>query len=632
MSARDPLRVAVRRELLGAARRARGPVLAASLAACWLAGAVGAGAAVPRYEQAALPSLAGFDLGFDSSPAAGDLDGDGDADLVAGARYGELRFLRNTGSSTGPAFVVMTGSADPFAGTGELAFRTPALADLDGDGDLDVVAGRGFGTLAFLENTGTPTAPSFVEATGTADPFAGIDVGSYSRPALVDLDGDGDLDAAVGEVLGNVHYLRNTGSPSAPAFVELTGTANPLSPVVVAGYFSSPSLADLDGDGDPDAVVGSDLSTLAYFRNTRSSTAPAFVAVTGTANPFAGLGVSFEADPTLVDLDGDADLDVVVGEYFGTLRYLANTGASTAPAFAGGASTSNPLTGIDVGLYSVPALADLDGDGDTDALVLQFPDTLRYFRNTGSATAASYEEVPSTQNPFLCSSGGVDCASAMVDLDGDDDLDMVQGDSDGTVRYQRNTGSATAPAYAEMTGTANPFAGIDVGNSSAPALADLDGDLDPDLAVGGSLDGLLRYFRNTGSAIAPAYAAVPGTANPFAGIAVGTRSTPVLLDADGDLDVDGVVGGSQGGLQFLHNTGSATAPAYLEATGAGDPFAGFNAGFRSAAALADLDGDGDVDVVVGEDGGALSYLRSPAAVFADGFESGDTAAWSLTVP
>ena len=60
-------------------------------------------------------------------------------------------------------------------------------------GDLDLVVGGKGGTLKYIENTGTSTAPAFVQRTGSANPFASIDVGRYSAPAFSDIDNDGTL-------------------------------------------------------------------------------------------------------------------------------------------------------------------------------------------------------------------------------------------------------------------------------------------------------------------------------------------------------------------------------------------------------------------------------------------------------
>ena len=60
-------------------------------------------------------------------------------------------------------------------------------------GDLDLVVGKWDGSLTYMENTGTSTAPAFVQRTGSANPFDGIDVGMESAPAVADFDGDGTL-------------------------------------------------------------------------------------------------------------------------------------------------------------------------------------------------------------------------------------------------------------------------------------------------------------------------------------------------------------------------------------------------------------------------------------------------------
>jgi hypothetical protein len=188
--------------------------------------------------------LDGRDVGFYAAPALRDLDGDGDLDLVAGERYGSFLHYENTGSAASPAFIPRTGAQNPLDGEDVGSSATPALGDLDGDGDLDLVSAEQYGNFFYYENTGSATSPFFVQRTGAANPLDGQDVGFTATTALGDLDGDGDLDLVAGELSGNFFFFENTGSATSPAFVQRTAAANP------------PALGDLDGDGDLDLVAG----------------------------------------------------------------------------------------------------------------------------------------------------------------------------------------------------------------------------------------------------------------------------------------------------------------------------------------------------------------------------------------
>jgi hypothetical protein len=202
-------------------------------------------------------------------------------------------------------------SESPLASVGGGGESSPELADLDGDGDLDAAVGGAPGQIAYFENVGAPAAAVFERRIGAADPFDGI-VGSFN-PDLADLDGDGDLDALVGDSDGTLHYFENTGTPTAPALVEQTGSANPFDGLGVGDLFFA-ELTDLDRDGDLDAVVGTWDGALKYFENIGTPAAPAFVERTGGANPVGGIHVGDMNHPELADLDGDGDLDVLLGE------------------------------------------------------------------------------------------------------------------------------------------------------------------------------------------------------------------------------------------------------------------------------------------------------------------------------
>ena len=153
--------------------------------------------------------------GNEAAPALADIDGDGDLDLLSGNVAGDTVFYRNTGTSLSPTFSLE--GTDPF-GIANIpqGGALPALADIDGDGDLDLFIGNHAGTLQFYSNTGTRTAPTF-SLQGT-NLFGLAKADDYAAPALKDIDGDGDVDL----VDKNVVYI-NTGTMASPTF-SLVGT------------------------------------------------------------------------------------------------------------------------------------------------------------------------------------------------------------------------------------------------------------------------------------------------------------------------------------------------------------------------------------------------------------------------
>ena len=113
---------------------------------------------------------------------------------------------------------------------------------------------------------------------------------------------------------GSLNYIENTGTPKAPAFMLRSGSLNPFGNVVdassddEAGEASSAAFADLDGDGDPDLVVGYKDGSLTYNENTGTSMASTFVQRTGSGNPFDGSDVALDSTPAFIDLDNDGTL------------------------------------------------------------------------------------------------------------------------------------------------------------------------------------------------------------------------------------------------------------------------------------------------------------------------------------
>jgi hypothetical protein len=246
-----------------------------------------------------------------------DIDDDGDLDAFIGEADGNISYFANTGSASSPAFAAP--QTNPFGLVKVQDFSSPALGDIDGDGDLDAFIGDVDGNINYFANTGSASSPAF--AAPQVNPFGLINlIGGFITPELADIDDDGDLDAFIGDGNGDINYFANTGSASSPAFAA--PQTNPFGLIKVEDSSASPELVDLEGDGDLDAFIGAGYGYVLYFTNTGSASSPAFAAP--QTNPFGLADVGAGNSPKVVDIDNDGDLDALVGNGQGFIHFFRN--------------------------------------------------------------------------------------------------------------------------------------------------------------------------------------------------------------------------------------------------------------------------------------------------------------------
>ncbi|MBW6513215.1 MAG: VCBS repeat-containing protein [Candidatus Syntrophosphaera sp.] len=509
-----------------------------------------------------------------SQPRFADLDGDGDLDFFLGNTNRSPLYIQNTGTASSPAFAP---GPDLAAGISSLAAEMGVCADLDADGDLDFITGGYTGLHLFL-NTGSPTEPVFVQQPGF---FSGLAVGSIPVPDLADVDGDGDLDLVVGlSEDGGLLLYTNIGTPTSAQFSQ-----SAVLTIGDVGLYAYPVFCDLDGDGDQDILAGRDSHGFVYFENIGTPTAGSWQPNSAV---FSGLGMqTYWNSPDLVDLNGDGLFDLVFGTASGPLQYYVNTGTATNPVWQANTSLFGGV--IDVGGASSPVFYDFDGDGDLDLISGSQMGDIKYYENTGSIHAPAWSE---NSAYFSSIDHSIYAAVAIGDLNGDGLPDAVIGDLSGNLYFHRNTGFG----FNEETGM---LPNASFGGWSVPRLIDMDSDGDLDLVVGNEA-GNLRYFENQGTPQLPDWNEVSGY---FGAIDVGSDCSPTLGDIDGDGDLDLLAGNLFGNLQcYLRGAFGWTLDATL--------FAGISTDQNAAPALADLDHDGDLDLVLGDYDGTFSFWRN----------------------
>ncbi len=221
---------------------------------------------------------------------------------------------------------------------------------------------------------GVVTWPKAVEAN-----FAGVDVGDDVRPALADIDGDGDLDLFAGSAAGNIWLAENNGTPEQPAWKTAVKLTDANGGLIAQEYQTSPALVDIDGDGDLDLFAGhkgagNNNATLAYFQNTGTPGKPVWSLISSSyeVTSLVSAGVSKAIawgnqtiDPQFGDVDRDGDSDLLLGRGDGTLLMFPNLGTAAAPYW----SLPLPYGGQDFGDASVPLLVSANPGGTPDLLV-----------------------------------------------------------------------------------------------------------------------------------------------------------------------------------------------------------------------------------------------------------------------
>jgi hypothetical protein len=337
------------------------------------------------------PSLVdGFPRYLDASGESGalfaDLDGDGAEEMVVGDGAGRVHAYSSRspeGELAGfPAATAPSRYGDPVrSGESAGASITAALAagDLDGDGKLEIVAASLEGQVSVVGSDGALRGGFPVSM---KDPvWSAVDEdqvlarGSLSAPVLVDLDRDGALEIVLAGFDGQLHVWRADGSaqPGFPLALLAGGKK--------AKLVSSPAVADVDADGYPDLILGSnhvgqEAGYLFAVRGSGTRDGPAVLAgfparvpmVRDVVLPTIGTGVP--TAPVVADVDGDGALDVVVHAFVGKTYVYGLDGRMKRSLDLTLAADSPAADTHMFAAFGHPAVGDLTGDGVVDPVTV----------------------------------------------------------------------------------------------------------------------------------------------------------------------------------------------------------------------------------------------------------------------
>jgi hypothetical protein len=527
--------------------------------------------------------------------APGDLDGDKDADLILGDRTGRIVWLENQGTAQSARWSTRHPNLVPDPARSGAA---PHLTDLDGDGDLDLLVGDRNGQLHLIRNVGTPQSPQWSLETTQ---YANVDVGSDSVPVTYDIDNDGDLDLFVGNAKGLVIFFRNQGSKTKPDFA-LASTR--FGEVTVSGN-AAPAFFDWNGDGKPDLLVGDKDGqiTLSVNRSEASEVPPRRWQVIG---PFpAQFRAESYAAPMPWDLNGDGKPDLLVGDGAGNLRMLLNGGFTRAGGPAVPAVAAGTPSAMEPAVAAAPPTAEAEASASPFAALEE--------RSVAEQTELELPPVPRGPLPPIYGEADANyggwkfdgkAVPAFADLDGDGDFDLVVGTAAGKLVQFKNEGTRKEARWTQVT---EKFADYDGGRMAAPIFADVDGDGKIDLLVG-TENGTVRYYRGTGTREELNFTRTDDVVPAGQG---GRNASPAVADLNADGRMDLLVGTFSGHLMSFLRSDKLGA---VEFTLSQRRFLGIDAGVSSTPFVGDLDLDGVPDLVIGSDQGSLfNFKKVPPA-------------------
>jgi hypothetical protein len=478
----------------------------------------------------------------------------------------------------------------------------PGIADIDGDGDLDVLTFSPSGIMAEYHKNLSKETYSVCDSlnkfqlttycwgnisesnceisfsqTCSPRPYPGYTVtipeqGSmHSGSCLMcfDNDGDQDMDLLMGDLSCNlVQFAYNSGSPATANITDSTklypnypNKANTT--VIRLNNYPCTYYVDVDSDSKKDLVVSPNTTgsenyqSVWYYKNVSSTSTVNFQFVKKNLFQDEMIEVGQNSFPILFDYDADGKKDLLVGTfgYYANnainskLTLYKNTGTLAQPVFS---LITRDYAGLST--YSInglmPTTGDIDGDGDVDMIVGNQSGQIYLLTNTaGPGAACNFTFNPTALFTTPSAAG----APQLFDIDSNGTLDLMIGGKNGKIMFYKNIGTPSSPSF---TLTSNFFGSVNV--QGDPTKYGIDGYAVP------------FFYNEAGS----------------------TR----------------LLAGSVSGQVFYYSVPNATSNCVLISAAANN----YNEGGQSAPFFEDINGDGKRDLFLGNGSGGLSFFSSLA--------------------
>lgn len=344
-----------------------------------------------------------------------------------------------------------------------MSFPVMALLDVNNNGKKDLIVSvfdpslvksENIDNIWFYENVSESNASEFRLRTKSFLQDEMLDFGAGSAPAFFDYNQDGLLDILVGnfgyldtcfygaglnlncQYRGQLALLENIGTNDLPRFKLIDRNFADLPgyfPLGERPYALIPTLADLDGDGDPDLLLGNAWGNLLYFKNIATSGQPADFVLAN--ENYQSINIGSYSAPQLFDLTGNGLPDLVVGKRNGTITFYQNTGTLDNPVFTfvtdslGGVNVRNP--NLSIYGHCIPHFF-RDNNGKTHLFAGSEFGEVYYYSGIDNNLEGQFKLV---MKNYLWIDEGLRSAVAVANLNGDNFPDMILGNYSGGLSF-----------------------------------------------------------------------------------------------------------------------------------------------------------------------------------------------------
>ena len=546
-----------------------------------------------------------------------DYDGDGRKDLFAYG-IGGVKVYRNTGDNTNGLSWEVAKELLFSDNWGELlalyvsSSDIPAIIDVDFDGDIDVLTFHiGGEYLRYHKNMSRELYGhsdslvfelknecwgAFREDVSTNSVFLNdqttpCTTGNVSNPEFpqfehkimsetkahsgstilaLDIDGSGVMDLVLGDVaFSNLNLMINGGSDvnqnSAMISTDPLFPSNSL-PADMQLFPASYHL-DVDFDGVKDLIVAPNAKNISeneksvhFYKNTGTNEVSNFVFQQKDFLQVDMIEHGTGSIPVLSDVDGDGLIDLMIANIFSykdvldkesKIAYYKNTGSTSNPQFTLIDTDFQNLSDLELGLRMYPAFGDLNGDGKNDMILGLEDGTLSYFVNNSIGISPSYEtpisNLKDASNTII--QNGLYAAPQLFDLNKDGLLDLIIGIKTGELIYYQNIGSTSEPSFELVT---TLLGGIDVASATpngypSPCFFSHN---DTTYAIIGNVDGTLSFVSGIDGHINDGDLFETIQEN-YLSVNVGAYSSATIADLNGDGFLQLLIGQDLGGLYYM---------------------------------------------------------------------------------